>query len=336
MFLNVAPDLLEMGLSASAVVARDVDNTHTPPVLMAYRRDVAHRLAAFWRNRSVAAHPAIREYHRVHELFGAVEEPSAPEKLLMYVRRHRDFPSAGAIVDCYNIVSTNTMLGIGAHDFGKLSTPVTLRRCTSDDVFVPLGETEEHRLPGEYGYVDPQGRIICRLEVLQCDYSKVTRESRHVVFFLQGNRCLSAAVLLKGSWLLAEMIEAFCGGTAEIVDFFDARPAGLIGLNKPQISHETFNQLNLYKGTALRAVALPDMAALSVVTVRVHEEVEALAPSSTLPESLAGQSVIVATGLHPVTLAGKRFSAYVLSTTAGPGANVLRVESAIPDGQKLS
>ena len=53
--------------------------------------------------------------------------------------------------------------------------------------------------PGEYAYVDPQGRIICRLEALQCDYSKVTHESRNVVFFLQGNRYLSPAVLLKGT-----------------------------------------------------------------------------------------------------------------------------------------
>lgn len=335
MLLDVSPDLLEMGLSASAVVARDVDNTRTSLALLAYRREVARRLVAFWRNRSVSAHPFIREYHRVHELVGVREEPPAPEKLLMYVRRHRDFPAASALVDCYNMVSARTMLSIGAHDLDKLATPVVLRRCTPDDVFVALGQTEEHRLPGEYAYVDRQGRIICRLEALQGDYSKVTHDSRHVVFFLQGHRSLSPAVLLKGSWLLAEMIETFCGGTAELVHFFDAGTVVPAGWNKPQVSFETFKQSNLHKGTALKAEPLPELAALSVVTVRLEEDVEALAPSSTVSERLAGQSVIVATGLHPIALAGKRFTAYVLSVNVEPGGNTLRVESAIPDGKPL-
>jgi len=335
MLLDVTPDLLEMGLSASAVVARHVDNTRTPPALLAYRREVARRLVAFWRNRSVSAHPFIREYHRVHERFGVREEPPAPEKLLMYVRRHRDFPAASAIVDCYNMVSTRTMLSLGAHDLDTLATPVVLRQCTSDDVFVPLGQTEEHRLPGEYAYVDQQGRIICRLEALQGDYSKVTHDSRNVVCFLQGNRYLSPAVLLKGSWLLAEMIETFCGGTAEVVDFFDAGPAVPAGWNKPQISFETFKQSHFHKGTALKVEPLPEIAALSVVTVRLAEDVEALVPSSTVPENLAGQGLIVATGLHPIALAGKRFTAYVLSVNAEPGVNTLGVESAIPDGKQL-
>ncbi|MGH8057880.1 MAG: hypothetical protein ACREOH_11705, partial [Candidatus Entotheonellia bacterium] len=195
--------------------------------------------------------------------------------------------------------------------------------------------TEEHRLPGEYAYVDRQGRIICRLEALQGDYSKVTHDSRNVVFFLQGNRHLAPAVLLKGSWLLAEMIETFCGGTVELVDFFDAGPVVPVGWNKPQISFETFKRSNLHKGTALRAEPLPGMAALSVVTVRLEEEVEALVPSSTVPERLAGQAVIIATGLHPIALAGKRFTAYVLSANAEPGGNTLQVESAIPDGKQL-
>ena len=335
MLLDVSPDLLEIGLSAAAVVARDVENRRTPPALLAYRREVARRLVAFWRNRSVSVHPFIREYHRVHGLFGVEQEPPAPEKLLMYVRRHRDFPAASPVVDCYNIVSTKTMLSLGAHDLDRLATPVVLRRCTPEDVFVALGQTEERRLPGEYAYIDPQGRIICRMETLQGDYSKVTPDSRQVVCFLQGHRHLSPAALLKGSWLLAEMLETFCGGTAELVDFFDAGTMLPAGGTKPQIAFDTFKQSNLHKGTALQVEPLPGLGALSVVTVRLEEDVEALVPSSSVPAPLAGQAVIVATGLHPIAIAGQRFTAYVLSVHGEAGGHALQVESAIPDGKPL-
>ena len=176
MILHVAPDLLQLGLSSSVVVARGVDNTRTAPELIAYRRQAGRRLGAHWKNRSISAHPAIQEYHRLHQLFGVTDEPPAPEKLIMYVRRHQDFPSAGAVVDAYNIVSAKTLLSVGAHDLSRLTPPIALRRCTADDVFVPLGRTAEQRLAGEYGYVDAQQRIICRLDALQCEHSKTTRE----------------------------------------------------------------------------------------------------------------------------------------------------------------
>jgi hypothetical protein len=54
------------------------------------------------------------------------------------------------------------------------------------------------------------------LDVLQCEHRKVTPESHNIIFFLQGNRFLPASLLLKGAWLLAEMIARFCGGTVEI------------------------------------------------------------------------------------------------------------------------
>lgn len=220
--LEVSPELLELGLSTSVVVARGVDNSRTPPELMAYRREVGRQLGAFWKNRSLSTHPALREYERVHRLFGVADERAAPEKLLQYVRRHQDFTATGAVVDCYNIVSAKTLLSIGAHDLAKLKTPVTLRRVEPSDVFIPLEETAPRSCAGEYAYVDPEGGIICRMEVLQGDYSKVDARSRDVVFFLQGNAELGPADVLAGSWLLIEMIETFCGGSAELAGFLEA------------------------------------------------------------------------------------------------------------------
>lgn len=223
--LLVSPELTELGLSTSVVVARGVDNARTPPELLAYRREVGRQLGTYWKNRSLSAHPVLKEYERIHQLFGVKKEPAAPEKVLQYVRRHQDFTAAGCAVDAYNIASAKTLLSIGAHDLAKLKTPVSLRRVEPGDVFIPLEEKVPRSCEGEYAYVDPDNRIICRMEILQGDHSKVESGSRDIVFFVQGNAAISSQELLTGSWLLAELIEAFCGGTAELVHFSEAPTA---------------------------------------------------------------------------------------------------------------
>lgn len=333
MLLDVAPRLLELGLSTAALVARNVDNTRTVPELIAYRREVGRKLAAHWKNRSISAHPAIREYHRLHQLFGVEDEPPAPEKLITYVRRNRDFTASGAVIDCYNMVSARTLLSIGAHDLDKLSLPITLRIATPQDVFIPLGETATQTLSEEYAYVDAKGSVICRLDVLQSEHTKTTRESRDIAFFLQGDRSLPAAVLLKGAWLLSEMVTTFCGGTVELVNFFDAGTATAAVTPKAQISFETFKHLKLQKASIQAATPLPSLNALSSVTVQATDRIEALIPSS----ALAGGEVdvLVATDLHPIAVAGKTFTAYVPSLHRGNLATALQVEAEIPNGERL-
>ncbi|MEA3186183.1 MAG: hypothetical protein QOD99_13 [Chthoniobacter sp.] len=334
MLLDVAPNLLELGLSTAALIARNVDNTRTVPELIAYRRAAGRKLASHWKNRSVSAHPAIREYHRLHRQYGA-DDPPAPEQLISYVRRNRDFTASGAVVDCYNIVSARTLLSIGAHDLNKLSLPVTLRTTEPQDIFTPLGATEAKTLREEYAYVDSQGSVICRLDVLQCEHTKTTRESRDIAFFLQGNRSLPPALLLKGAWLLSEMVTTFCGGTVQLVNFTEAAPAAPAVELKPQIGFETFKHLHLQKATVLAVSPLPNLAALSAVTLQAKDRIEALVPSSALAGERAGREVVVATGLHPLAAAGKTFSAYVPSLHRGGLATVLQVETEIPDGKRL-
>jgi DNA/RNA-binding domain of Phe-tRNA-synthetase-like protein len=305
------------------------------PNLLAYRRYIGKRLALYWKNRSISAHPAIREYHRLHELFGVIDEPPAPERLIMYVRRNQDFTSSGAIVDCYNIVSGKTLLSIGAHDVAKLHTPITLRQCTHDDIFVPLSHTEACRVTGEYGYVDPQKRVICRLDVLQGEYSKTTRDSRDIIFFLQGNACLSSTALLKGTWLLAEIIERFTGGQSELVDFLDVAGTRTVSSHRPHVTLDDFKELDLRKGTAVRVEPLVGMPALSVVTVDAGTEVQALTTTANVSADVVGQQVIIASGLHPLTIGRKQFRAYLITVNANAAACVLTVDSDIPDGVKL-
>ncbi|MAE65397.1 MAG: hypothetical protein CMJ18_14085 [Phycisphaeraceae bacterium] len=335
MVLTVSPPLLELGLATAVIVARGIDNTQSSPQLIAYRRHTGRRLASHWKKRSISQHPAIREYHRVHELYGVENEPPSPERLIIFARRNRDLAPSTALVDCYNIVSARTLLSIGAHDLDKLSTPITLRACTDEDVFVPMGQTDPQPVAGEFGFVDPERRVICRLDVRQCEHSKATRASRDVAFFLQANAVLSPAALLKGAWLLAEMIERFTGGKAELVDFNDAGPRRSVGGEAMQVTFDQFKAMGLYKATALGAEPLAAAPALSRVAARTSAEVTAIAPTSILPDAIENQQILVAGPLHPLTVGGDRFDHYVMATGAAERTELLEVVAEIPDGQQI-
>lgn len=336
MLVNVAPELLRKGLSVAAVAVRGVSNTRSSPALIAYRKKAAEALASFWKNRSISSHPAIREYGRLHDMVGATNEPASSEKLITFVRRNKDFAQASPVVDCYNIVSARTMLGIGAHDLDKLSLPVTLRYCTAMDTFVALGKTDQQSVNGEYAYVDSHHRVICRLDVLQCDYSKVTADSQNVLFLLQGNHYIPPGLVLKGAWLLTEMIEYFCGGAAEVVAFFDADLADYGHSTRPTISLDTFKGATLQIATILETAIIPGIPALSSVTVKTDRVVKALALSSVANATPIAQQAIVATDLWPLVFGAEHFSAYLPSVVGGKNATFINVKSPIPSGKQLS
>src|ERR671922_220908 len=52
----------------------------------------------------------------------------------------------------------------------------------------PLGRAEPQSVAaGEYGYVDARGRLLCRLDVVQADFSKVTADTVNALLIIEGN-----------------------------------------------------------------------------------------------------------------------------------------------------
>lgn len=101
-------------------------------------------------------------------------------------------------------------------------------------------------------------------------------------------------------------------------------------MNGPQIGIEDFQRLTLKVGT-LRTIE-PLVADLAEVVVDLDVPVNALAPWACLPAEIMGQRVIVATDLYPFKVAGRRFTATLISLD---GALAV-VASEIPNGSSLS
>ncbi|HEX5714549.1 MAG TPA: hypothetical protein VF179_00215 [Thermoanaerobaculia bacterium] len=96
---------------------------------------------------------------------------------------------------------------------------------------------------------------------------------------------------------------------------------------KPPVELADFQRLDLRVGTVTAVRPHPVLTALSILTVQLNEPVEVLAPGSGAIGLAPGSQAAVATGLHPLTAAGLRVTACLVT---GP------VTSQIPDGSRLS
>src|SRR5262245_35942368 len=186
----VADDCLRLGLRAGAVVFRGVQVTAAPPELRAeIAREVGTIRERFADPAAVRATPEVASFAEVLKKVGVNPRRDQPsvERLLTFALKRGDLPTINSLVDAYNLVSVRTLCSLGAHDLDALTPPVTLRTLTGSESFTPLGgNTAVPVIAGEFGYVEAANRVLCRLDVLQADFSKVTAATRNALLIIEG------------------------------------------------------------------------------------------------------------------------------------------------------
>ena len=145
------------------------------------------------------------------------EQPSV-ERLLNGAVKRGDLPSINSLVDAYNLVSVRSFCSLGAHDLDAIALPVALRLLTGRESFTPLGSQETVAVAaGEFGYVDGQNRLLCRLDLRQAEFSKVTERTANVFLIVEGTYAHTPEVLRQAFTEVVELVTRHCGGAAEIV-----------------------------------------------------------------------------------------------------------------------
>lgn len=160
------------------------------------------------------------ELHSIFRKVGVNPRKLQPscERLVQLVLKRGAIPSINNLVDTYNLVSLRSNCSLGAHDLDRLVPPVRLRFLNGDESFVPLGGREPEPFGrGEFGYVDARNRLICRLDVRQADFSKITPETTNALLIVGATRALGTVHVQR---ILAETVEEItrvCGGSGEIL-----------------------------------------------------------------------------------------------------------------------
>ncbi|HEY7428626.1 MAG TPA: phenylalanine--tRNA ligase beta subunit-related protein [Gemmataceae bacterium] len=220
MTFAVVEDCLQLGLRAGAVVFRNVQIARACPEL---RADIAREIEVvrkrFASPAEVRSCPEVAAFQALHRRVGVNprKEQSSVERLLTLALKRGNIPAINSLVDAYNLVSLRSRCSLGAHDLDAIALPVSLRLLTGWESFTPLGESSPVAVvPGEYGYVDARDRLLCRLDVRQADFSKVTEGTRNVLLIIEGTAEHAPDVLCRASEEVIEMVRRYCGGVVEV------------------------------------------------------------------------------------------------------------------------
>lgn len=204
-----------IGLRGEYFVLGGLGNLGRPPELDAWLDQTEDTLygdpAAI---RAALESPAIQGYRDLHTAVGASSKKhvSSPESLLGTLQRKGTLPRINSIVDIYNSWSIQTLVAIGAHNLDQIEQFVHLRRLTGTERFVPLGMSEPVSVQtGEYGYVDANAEVICRMETRQVEKTKVGQNTTACFFIVQGHRGISSEEISACCAGLADSLRRFCG-----------------------------------------------------------------------------------------------------------------------------
>jgi DNA/RNA-binding domain of Phe-tRNA-synthetase-like protein len=219
----VSQDCIELGLRAGAILFR---NVRVCPASADLRAEIAQEILVlrtkFTRPEAIRSTPEVIAFREILRNAGSNPRKDQPsvERLLTFALKRGDLPAINNLVDAYNLVSIRTRCSLGAHDFDTLVPPVALRLLTGKESFTPLGGGKETVLmAGEYGYVDAHDRVLCRLDVLQADFSKVTPATVNALLIIEGTSAHAEATFQHAFAEAIERVTRHCGGTAEVICF---------------------------------------------------------------------------------------------------------------------
>lgn len=214
---SVDPDLAAQGIIARAAVCRVLGNPRRRGSGLEHAmKEVCALLLS--KIDGLLASPVLAEYRRLQQAAG-IEQPEAPaERLLKLLQKSGRLPNINRAVDSYNMESARTLLSMGAHDMAKITGDVRLRTTDGSEKYTPLGEVAVARIAaGEYAAVDDE-KVLCRLDVRQCDETKCGEETKEFLVYVQGNKETTPEYVEAGLQKVCDNMKAFCGAEYVILE----------------------------------------------------------------------------------------------------------------------
>lgn len=130
------------------------------------------------------------------------------EALTKRVQKVQELPHINPIVNLGNALSVKYLLAMGAHDIEKLESDLEVRFSTTDDSFLPMGDTTTEVMPkGELIYASNNTVKTRRWIWRQSDNSKITAETNHVFFPIDGFTDINKEQVIAARDELAEILE---------------------------------------------------------------------------------------------------------------------------------
>jgi DNA/RNA-binding domain of Phe-tRNA-synthetase-like protein len=213
MKLIVTPEVAALGICVAMARFRGARVSNRSNPLEKRKREAMEAI----RSIDVDSHPVLAAYRELHRLAGVDDVVPPAQHLIGLAKANGRLPNINTVVDCYNLVSAQAGFSIGAHDCAQLRGDVGFRITTGGERYTPLGETRP--LPvraGQYACMDAE-KIICLMDVKQCEETRITKQTSEFVIYVQGNSRTSLRDVQDGLVRLGDLVTEICGGTYEII-----------------------------------------------------------------------------------------------------------------------
>ena len=152
----------------------------------------------------------IQGYLDLYDALGVKRDKHAVKNLIEIARKSGKLPTINTVVDSYNLVSLKKGLVVGAHDLDNISGKVRVETAEGNELYVPLGENKKAKVDaGEYIFRDDKV-VLCRLDVKQGEHTKITKETKNVFLYVQGNKSTPQKYLEDAMEEILGKIEKYC------------------------------------------------------------------------------------------------------------------------------
>lgn len=212
---TVSKEVSDLGVKVVTARITGVKNSDINGDFEIYKNSELEKIKQEWDGRQYKDDPILAGFRDLHTKVGRSNRDyiASPEMLRRLFLERGRFPHVNTLVDIYNLVSLKTGLALGAHDIDRVTGNITLRLTHGDEAFIPLGKTDPVSVfPGEYSYVDDGNNVICRLEVLQVEPTKVIPTTNDVFVIIEGNEKTDADYVSRAAKEVCELIVKYCGG----------------------------------------------------------------------------------------------------------------------------
>lgn len=216
----VDENVLALGVKIKAVIIEGINNKEISEEYENWRKEKVASLIEKYKDYDIKSDPVIEGFYELHQEVGVPRRKNLPasENLIRLLTKREELISINKAVDIYNILSIESKLCLGAHDIDKVDGNVTLKITDGTEKFLPLGSEELKPVKaGEYSFVDDNNDVVCWLDIRQVDKTKVTEDSKNVLYLIIGNKETPDEELEKVTNELISLTTKFASGKATIV-----------------------------------------------------------------------------------------------------------------------
>lgn len=212
MLFTISPEVEELGINVCMAIIRDTNIVNKNASL----EKIKKKTYAVLQNIETSHSKILQGYRELYNKSGINAIPPA-ESLIDLIKSNGRLPNINTVVDCYNLVSAETLISIGAHDIAHINGDIIFRITDGSEKYTPLGQNEPIKVQkGEYACMDEE-KILCRMDIKQCNETKVTKDTKEFMIYAQGNKNVKIDYLREALKKACELIIKICGGKYDII-----------------------------------------------------------------------------------------------------------------------